>query len=222
MHSVLADCHQSHTAFLYACTVRNLVWCSIPIFNSVAIQSISDCPMCVRQITVPGDIEVYYAVSFSVCTHGTSNLISAVCITQETHTCHLLLTCSSAYVPPNCTHMQTHTHTCMYDELALLLFLHVCLHVVVMKSWLSFSNGRCWWCYSCSPSKLEVFEEGHNKQHEPCASVANCWLVWEVAGSISHGPQTLWGRYEMCIQIDVDVCSHSVPAFTVVGNKPVW
>ena len=57
--------------------------------------------------------------------------------------------------------------------------------------------------------------------HEPCASVANCWLVWEVAGGVSLGPQTLCGRYEMCIQMDVDVCSHSVPDFTVVGNMPV-
>ena len=31
--------------------------------------------------------------------------------------------------------MQTHTHMCMYNELALLLFLHVCLHVVVMTSY---------------------------------------------------------------------------------------
>ena len=73
-----------------------------------------------------------------------------------------------------------------------------------MKYLLPFSKFRCWWCCSCSPSKLEVFEEGHCVVHEPCASVANCWLVWEVAGGDSRVPQTLWGRYEMCIQMDVD------------------
>ena len=52
---------------------------------------------------------------------------------------------------------------------------------------LSLSSYRCW-CSSCNPSKLEVFEEDHCAVHEPCASVANCSLVWEVAGGVSLVP----------------------------------
>ena len=49
-----------------------------------------------------------------------------------------------------------------------------------------------------------MFEEGQGLGDEPCTSVAKCWLMCEVAGGVSLGPQTLRGRYEMCIQMDVD------------------
>ena len=101
-----------------------------------------------------------------------------------------------------------HTHVQYFHNTHALFVYSTC-----GSHWLSFSNCRCWWCCSCSPSKLEVFEEGCCVAHERCDSVANCWLVWEVAGGVSWVPQTLWGRYEMCIQMNVDVCSHSVPVW---------
>ena len=47
-----------------------------------------------------------------------------------------------------------------------------------------------------------MFEEGRCVVAEPCGSVANCWLVWEVAGGDSHISQPLCGRYEMCMHTD--------------------
>ena len=106
-------------------------------------------------------------------------------------------------------HTCNHTHTDRCQCIHTPMYVHniyagttsVCLHVVVIKYLLPVSNFRCWWCCSCSPSKFEVFEEGHCAGHEPCASVTNCWLVREFAGGVSLFLRTLWGRYEMCIQM---------------------
>ena len=49
--------------------------------------------------------------------------------------------------------------------------------------------------------------------------VGLCGKLQEV--SVRYPRHCEVGIYEMCIQIDVDVCSHSVHAFIVVGNKPV-
>ena len=50
-------------------------------------------------------------------------------------------------------------------------------------------------------------------------TVGLCWKLQEV--SVTDPKHCEVRRYEMCIQMDVDVCSHSVLAFTVMGNKPV-
>ena len=78
------------------------------------------------------------------------------------------------------------------------------MHTVVLSLVL-----RCWWCCSCSTSKVEEFEEGHCMGDESYACFAKCWLVWKVAGGGSRVPRALSGRYyEMYIQMDVE-CVHS-------------
>ena len=50
-------------------------------------------------------------------------------------------------------------------------------------------------------------------------TVGLCGKLQEV--SVRYPTHCEVRRYEMCIQMDVDVCSHSVPDFTDVGNTPV-